>query len=153
MSLICFYGGYWNMAGHLPPTVFPPFFYHVPHWRNSQYIIPACRVAWTITPRRREVLCSNQETKATCIQGERGPYCCLSLSHHGRAPRLRAVLRIFIFLAPASPFCFLCTGTKQKTPRKKLELLDEKRRGFTLPLWGRGGEGQKRAQKTREKAI
>lgn len=50
------------MASHLPLTVFTLFFYHVPHCRNIQKIILACKVVWSTTQRRQDVFFSKTQT-------------------------------------------------------------------------------------------
>lgn len=113
----------------------------------------------TITQRRQDIHCSNQEIKATHVQCYYGSYCCLDLCYHDRTPGLQAVLCMFstgsipfsfYWHQSASSSCFLCTSMKQKTPGKKLELLDENTWGrrFTFTLWGRDRRETRRLNKS-----
>lgn len=109
---------------------------------------------WTITPRRQEVLCSNQETKATRIQGERGPYCCLALLSPRQSP-----------LAPSCPARLHFPGTSQhrlsassaparsKRPLGRSWSYSMKRGGDSLSHCEGGEERARRERRKPEKRI
>lgn len=142
------------MASHLPFTVFPLFFYHVPHCRNIQKIILACKVVWSATQRSQDVLFSNQKPNQLV---HRVSMVHIILYCHDRASQLQALLSMFssgcapfsISWCHLSSFCFLCIGMWQKIPWKP----GIARSKWTLLLWEGGEERDKGETKMLDKKI